>query len=121
MELLRGNIDFIHLSLKADDCAISTVVLYELEYGIARAPAQHRHRLRENLDAFKACVAVMDYDSAAAEETGLIRAWLEARGEGIGHYDTMIAGQAKAGKMILVTDNVNEFKRVPQLKVLPLR
>ena len=46
-----------------------------------------------------------------------IRAFLAARGTPIGPYDVLIAGQAVARNVTLVTHNVAEFGRVPRLRI----
>jgi tRNA(fMet)-specific endonuclease VapC len=48
---------------------------------------------------------------------GKIRQLLQASGKRIGNNDLWIASHAIASKLILVTNNVTEFERVPGLKV----
>ena len=62
-------------------------------------------------------VALLDYSEQDAQAAGEIRAELERRGERIGEYDTLIAGQAFARNLILVTANTREFERVKGLVV----
>ena len=52
-----------------------------------------------------------------AREAGEIRAHLAAQGVPIGSYDVLIAGQARARALTLVTHNTREFARVPRLQV----
>ena len=52
-----------------------------------------------------------------ARRAGDVRAALRARGTPIGPYDVLIAGQALARGLILVTHNVAEFSRVEGLRV----
>jgi tRNA(fMet)-specific endonuclease VapC len=61
--------------------------------------------------------AVLEFDQEDGRQAGEIRAHLASKGTPIGPYDVLIAGQAKARKLTLVTHNTIEFKRVPGLKV----
>jgi tRNA(fMet)-specific endonuclease VapC len=92
---------------------ISAVTLGELVFG-----AEHSRYLEQNLadiEAMAARLEVLPFDSKAAYHFGQIRAALYRTGKPIGAYDMMIAGQARAMGLILVTNNVREFKRVPGL------
>ena len=60
---------------------------------------------------------MLQFDLEAAKASGEIRAFLELKGQRIGEYDTLIAGQAFCQKVILVTANLREFERVENLKV----
>lgn len=55
--------------------------------------------------------------SGRCAPAGAVRAHLAARGTPIGPYDVLIAGQALARGIVLVTHNTAEFKRVPKLQV----
>jgi tRNA(fMet)-specific endonuclease VapC len=60
--------------------------------------------------------AVIEFDLEDARQAGGVRAVLAAKGTPIGPYDVLIAGQAMARDMILVTHNTDEFGRVPGLR-----
>ena len=60
---------------------------------------------------------VLEFDQEDARQAGEIRAHLASKETPIGPYDVLIAGQAKARKLTLVTHNATEFRRVPNLKV----
>ncbi len=60
---------------------------------------------------------VVAFDKEDARLAGVIRAALAKAGTPIGPYDVLIAGQARARDMVLVTRNVNEFARVSGLQV----
>ena len=96
--------------------AVSSIVLYELWYGVARSKRQ-----RENSDRLRTFLSGAINVTAFGEEesriAGELRARLEMAGTPIGPYDVLIAGQAKARKLTLVTHNTTEFTRVPRLKV----
>jgi len=94
----------------------SSIVAHELWYGVAKSArvAQNANRLTAFLDR---AVAVLDYSVNDAQAAGEIRAALEGEGQRIGEYDTLIAGQAFARNLILVTANTREFDRVKRLIV----
>ena len=73
------------------------------------------HRQSEDIEAMVARLEVLPFDTKAAYHFGQIRATLYRLGKPIGPYDMMIAGQARALGLTLVTNNVKEFERVPGL------
>jgi len=94
---------------------ISSVTLGELLYGAERS-AQPERNLAD-IQGFVARLEVMPFDERAAEHFGQVRAELYGSGRPIGPYDMMIAGHARAMGLILVTNNVKEFVRVPGLRI----
>ena len=94
---------------------ISSITLAELEYGMKHSsnPAKNEQALL----CFLAPFSILPFGSSAASEYGEIRAYLQNRGTPIGPLDMLIAGHARAEKMILVTNNVREFECVPELKI----
>jgi tRNA(fMet)-specific endonuclease VapC len=90
---------------------VSSIVLYELWYGVARSTRRHENaeRLRVFLSGNIDSVSFQEADAAIA---GDLRAVLEAAGTPIGPYDLLIAAQALRNRAILVTANVAEFARV---------
>ncbi|MDR6711970.1 tRNA(fMet)-specific endonuclease VapC [Pseudomonas hunanensis] len=95
--------------------AISTVTLMELVYGAEKSAAPERNLAV--IEGFAARLEVLDYDSHAAAHSGQLRAELASAGTPIGPYDQMIAGHARACGLVLVTNNLREFQRVPGLRV----
>jgi len=91
--------------------AVSSIVLYELWYGVARSARRRENaeRLRAFLSGGIMVVAFSEEDARAA---GDLRATLEAAGTPIGPYDLLIAAQALRSGATLVTANVSEFARV---------
>jgi tRNA(fMet)-specific endonuclease VapC len=98
-----------------DDIAISTITIAELEYGVSKSSKTHQNRLA--LATFIISFSVLEFDSEAATEYGIIRTWLEANGKLIGPMDLLIAAQGRSRGLVLVTNNKKEFSRVPGLKV----
>jgi len=95
--------------------AISAITVAELEYGVARSrdPGRNRIALLEFLFPF----TILDFDQKAAMEYGRIRSSLEARGRPVGPMDLLLAAQAKAHSLILVTNNEKEFARIDGLRI----
>jgi len=91
--------------------AVSTIVLYELWYGVARS--QRRRENAERLRVFlSGNIDIARFDEDDAVTAGDLRAALEAAGTPIGPYDLLIAAQALRSSATLVTANVSEFARV---------
>jgi tRNA(fMet)-specific endonuclease VapC len=93
---------------------ISAVVTFELWYGVAKSarPALNSQRLETFLSG---PVFVLPFDEEDSRIAGSIRAGFENSGKPIGAYDLLIAGQALARQLTLVTANVSEFSRVKGL------
>lgn len=101
--------------LPLQDCGISIVVLGELEWGVERSSRieENRASLRDLL----AIVQVIDLDARVARRYGRLRAHLRSIGRPIGPNDLWIAAHALARDVPLVTRNLSEFRRVPDLSV----
>lgn len=97
-----------------DDCAISVIVLGELERGKLRTD---RADYVERFDRFIDGMHVVDLDRTAGEEYAAIRVHLESKGQVIGPNDLWIAAHARAVDVPLVTNNTREFSRVPGLTI----
>lgn len=95
--------------------ALPAIVVHELYFGAYRS-ARIEHNL-ETLRLLIADIPVLDFDTQDAIVSGEIRAGLANSGRPIGPYDVLIAGQAKARRLTLVTNNVGEFERVEGLPV----
>jgi tRNA(fMet)-specific endonuclease VapC len=96
--------------------AISSVVWHELWLGVllSRAPETEQARLAEPTYGLQR----VELSFADAEAAATIRAALRPKGEEIGVFDTLIAGQALARGWTLVTANTREFDRVEGLSVV---
>ena len=92
---------------------MSAVVIHELYYGAFKSQRVEKNVARVDGLQFP----VLEFDQEDARQAGEIRAHLASKGTPIGPYDVLIAGQAKARKLTLVTHNTTEFQRVPSLKV----
>ncbi|MGH9380631.1 MAG: type II toxin-antitoxin system VapC family toxin [Thermoanaerobaculia bacterium] len=95
------------------DVGISAVVAHELYYGAFKS--QRARRNVALVDALQ--FEVVEFDHEDARQAGEVRALLAKQGTPIGPYDVLIAGQARARELVLVTHNTNEFGRVPGLRL----
>ena len=94
---------------------ISAITLAELEHGVEKSVNPEKNQMA--LIQFLAILDILPFDDLAAAEYGNICAYLQKRGTPIGTMDMLIAGQARAEGLILVTNNVREFMRVPNLGI----
>ena len=97
----------------ADQLAISMITYAELLHGIAKSSSPTKNKLA--VEEFVSHLRIVDYDKKAAAHYGHIRACLEKYGNLIGVNDIHIAAQARSAGMVMVTNNMNEFKRVDGL------
>jgi len=100
----------------SDDVATSIIVAHELYFG-----AFNSSRPDENLRAFNELLAEIVPLPLTLEDVraaGAIRAALKRLGTPIGPYDALIAGQALARNLVLVSNNTREFSRVRGLQLV---
>lgn len=90
------------------DIGLPAPAAYELYYGAFKSRRQN-----ENLAGLdRIGLEIVPFDASDARSAGAVRAGLERVGRPIGPYDILIAGQARARGLVLVTGNVREFARV---------
>jgi tRNA(fMet)-specific endonuclease VapC len=97
-----------------DSLAISTVTVAELAFGAAKSA---RPETRAKLENFLSKFPILNWDKDAAWVYGNLRKDLEAKGQRIGERDLMLACQALALDVTMVTNNTREFERVVGLKL----
>ncbi|MDZ4833746.1 MAG: type II toxin-antitoxin system VapC family toxin [Candidatus Melainabacteria bacterium] len=95
------------------DLVISSISVAELRFGAAKSQASKQ--AHQALDEFLGSMEIDDFDQLAATEYGAIRLDLERLGTPLGPLDTLLAAQAVAHRLTLVTNNEKEFRRVKQL------
>lgn len=103
------------LSVSPKDVGIPAIVLFELEYGIAKSTSPRKRA--KQLEEMTSIVCVLPFSGKEAKASAAIRSHLEKKGAPIGPYDVLIAGTALSNQAVLVTNNVKEFRRVPKLKI----
>lgn len=94
---------------------ISTVSWGELVYGCEKSSRPEQNLA--DIESMANRLEIAAFDTSAAAHFGQIRAELARKGKPIGPYDAMIAGHARSLGLVLVTNNVKEFRRVSGLRV----
>lgn len=95
------------------DFGVPAVVVHELYYGAFKS-----QKMAENLDRVEALqFQIVELDREDARQSGRVRAALAQAGTPIGPLDVLIAGQALARSLVLITHNVNDFQRVTGLRL----
>ena len=93
------------------DIGLPAPVAYELYYGAWKSRQTSR-----NLDLLdRMGFEIVPFDASDARMAGAVRSRLESIGRPIGPYDLLIAGQALARGLVLVTANNREFRRIEDL------
>ncbi len=116
--VIKGNsptVDRHLMKVAMAQVAISTVTEGELRFGVTRLP--HATRLHFLVEDFFLRVAILPWDSEAAQQYGQLRATLECEGQPIGNLDAMIGAHALALDAVLVT-NDHAFARIKKLKIV---
>ena len=103
------------MSLSPEEICISSITVFELEYGAAKS--NWGEKTRQKLAMFLSPFIILPFDTDDAVEAGRIRGELKQKGTPIGPYDVQIAGQGLAKKHTIVTHNTDEFTRIPGLRV----
>ena len=102
-------------TLAMGQMCVSVITYAELIYGVERSSSKRVNR--PIVEDFVRHLDVMDWDTEAADQYGVIRAELEAAGTPIGAMDMMIAAHAKSIEAVLVTNNQKHFTTVTGLRI----
>ena len=97
------------------EVALSVITVLELRHGAHKS--QQPEIAHSKLDFFLSPMRILPFDERAAAEAAELRAHLDLQGRPIGDLDSLIAGHALALDLILVSNNLREFDRVPGLRV----
>lgn len=100
-------------SLPLDELSISAVVAAELRVGAAKRQSPS---LTDSVERFLHGFAVRPWPIEVRKHYAHLRAELERTGQPIGGMDLLIAAHAIAENATLITNNVREFERVPNLQ-----
>lgn len=103
------------LSYDPANLLISSITVFELEYGAEKSNWGERNRLK--LAMFLSPFSILPFSSEDAVTAGRIRGYLERRGTPIGPYDIQIAAQGVSRGITVITHNIGEFSRVPGLSL----
>lgn len=110
-----GNVATQLLASSPKEIAIPAIVLFELEYGIAKSTSPEKRR--KQLATLCNAVTLLSFNQKEAKIAAKIRFNLEQLGTPIGHYDILIAASALSHNGILVSNNTKEFERIVDLKL----
>jgi len=99
----------------AEHLCISAITLGELHYG-AEKSGRGAHN-RQAVDEFIARLEILPFSSDAAFHYGQVRAELDRIGRPSGPYDMLIGAHARSEGLIVVTNNIREFERMPGLRI----
>jgi len=110
-----GNVAENLLEHSPKEIAIPSIVVYELQVGIAKSTSPQKRE--KQLQTLLSQAEIIDFTCKEAKASAKIRADLESKGEPIGPMDTLIAGYAIAHNHTLVTNNTKEFKKVEKIKL----
>ncbi len=113
ISLFRNDSAFVRrmCAYRPSDFGVSSITHHELCFG-----AYKSRRVEANLQRIRALrFELLPISKTDAEQAGRLRAALQAEGRPIGPYDVLIAGQAAARSLTLITHNVSEFARVTGL------
>lgn len=100
---------------RVGDIGISAITYSELAYGVANS-----HDIEKNtmaLNEFLGPLEIIDFHAEVAPIYGLIRTHLNRTGKPVGPLDMLIAAHALHLGSILVTNNTDEFSRIPNLRI----
>lgn len=101
--------------LEPGDVCLSSISLAELDYGVHKS--QHAYRNQIALKEFTMPLDILPFDEEAAMHYGKLRYDLEKQGQPIGSMDLLIAAHALSKQITLVSNNLKEFQKIPQLKL----
>lgn len=105
---------------ESEKAYISVVTVSELLVGVHRANTEDRRQRRAAfVEAVLSSVETLDITAAVARTHAELCAYLAGAGQMIGAHDLFIAATARFHNHSLLTDNANEFSRVPGLRVVP--
>lgn len=101
-------------SLAENEVVMSVITYGELQFGAQKS--QKPKQVLDALERLSLAIPVLAMTTDTSQHYGEIRAHLQKQGTPIGNNDLWIAAHARAEGLILVTNNVREFERVPDLK-----
>ena len=116
--VLKNHSDELRHKFKAiKDICISSITYGELCFGIENGNSNLKEERWRQLEIFTQRLLIDPLDENAGKHYGSIRAQLKKEGTPIGNNDLLIAAHARSINAVLVTNNVREFNRVPNLVV----
>ena len=99
---------------------VSAITVMEIEYGLKLNPEREK-KIRPIWESLTDIIQIILFSTHCAQQAALLRANLKNSCQPIGPYDILIAGTALANDMTVITSNMKEFIRMPEIKVENLR
>ena len=116
--VLKHHSDKLRHKFKAiKNICISSVTYGELCFGIENGDSARAEARWQQLDLFTQILIIDPWDGDAARHYGFIRALLKKQATPIRNNDLLIASHARSMNAVLVTNNIREFNRVPDLSL----
>lgn len=101
------------LSLNPAELFVSSITVFELEYGAEKS--SWGEKTRQKLAMFLSPFNILPFTCEDAAAAGKLRGYLEKQGTPIGPNDVLIAAQGLTNGITVITHNIGEFRRVPHL------
>lgn len=121
IEFLRGRLPSgLELLKNTDSRLVKIPAIVEAELLLGAQKSAKPEKTRLAVESLLCNYEILPFDSQCAHHYARVRADLEKVGMVIGPNDLIIAATAVAHDAILVTNNVREFKRVPELRIMSL-
>ncbi len=114
---LKQNAVVLHRLLAQSRADVGLSVITEAELWTGAAKSLQPEKTLRRVENFLRPIEVIEFTSIDAAAYAQLRAKLEARGKPIGPLDMLIAAQAVARRVTLVSNNEREFGRVPGLRL----
>ena len=110
----QGSIYQTIATIGEDQICTSIIVACELRFGAEKSSSV---RLKQQVEVILNALPILPLTCSADRHYAEIRSHLEKAGTPIGPNDLLIAAHSIALDLTLVTDNIREFSRVPNLKL----
>ncbi len=104
------------LAVPPAEIGLPAIAAYEVWVGVLGSRNAPDRTAR--YEAFLSTVRLLPFDGEAGRRAAELRLRLERKGERIGPMDILIAATALVAGATLVTRNLGEFARVPDLRVV---
>lgn len=99
------------------ELAVSSITVMEIEYGLLLIPGKKAATIKIIIDDLFQAINIIPFCTKTAEHAAQIRAELHKQGKPIGYYDILIGATAIYHDLVMVTANIEEFKRIKPLTV----
>jgi len=110
----------VHILQKFEKLTVGEVGMSAITYGELFYGAEKSHSPKKSLallEELTHLIPPIPLSTATSKQYGIIRCKLEKQGKQFGNNDLWIAAHVLDLELILVTNNIKEFARVPRLKV----